>query len=59
MLRKNENCRKRHQKKGNRRDQPNSSEEPGQMYDDLEERPDYQQLGEISKPSTYDTLTLK
>lgn len=59
MLRKNEYCQKGHQKKENKTDQPNSSEEPGQIYDDLEEMPDYQQLGEISKPSTYDTLTLK
>ena len=59
MLRKNEYCQKEHQKKVNRTDQQNSLEEAGQIYDDLEERPGYQTLGEISKPSMYDTLTLK
>ena len=38
-------------------DNPNSPHEPGPLYDDMEESPGYQELGEVSKPSTYDTLT--
>ena len=53
MLRK----KRQHQRKETKADNPNSPHEPGPLYDDMEERPGYQELGEVSKPSTYDTLT--
>ena len=53
MLRK----KRQHQRKETRADNPNSPHEPGPLYDDMEESPGYQELGEVSKPSTYDTLT--
>ena len=53
MLRK----KRQHQRKETKADNPNSPHEPGPLYDDMEESPGYQELGEVSKPSTYDTLT--
>ena len=53
MLRK----KRQHQMKETKADNPNSPHEPGPLYDDMEESPGYQELGEVSKPSTYDTLT--
>ena len=55
MLRKKQ--RQKHQKKETKADNPNSPQDPGQLYNDMEENPGYQELGEVSKPSTYDTLT--
>nr|XP_022307811.1 scavenger receptor class F member 2-like [Crassostrea virginica] len=53
MLRK----KRQHQRKETRADNPNSPQEPGPLYDDMEESPGYQELGEVSKPSTYEKLT--
>ena len=53
MLRK----KRQHQGKETKADNPNSPHEPGPLYDDMEESPGYQELGEVSNPSTYDTLT--
>ncbi|XP_078328879.1 uncharacterized protein LOC111114998 isoform X3 [Crassostrea virginica] len=53
MLRK----KRQHKRKETKADNPNSPHEPGPLYDDMEESPGYQELGEVSKPSTYDTLT--
>ncbi|XP_078328648.1 uncharacterized protein LOC111114999 isoform X1 [Crassostrea virginica] len=53
MLRK----KRQHQRKETKADNPNSPHEPEPLYDDIEESPGYQELGEVSKPSTYDTLT--
>ena len=53
MLRK----KRQHQRKETKADNPNSPHEPGPLYDDMEESPGYQELGEVSKPSTYDKLT--